>query len=61
MKKKTNKYTCADMRNEILKVMAFVIKILREIAENINSSGFFSIMADETTDKSNREQVVIVI
>ena len=24
-------------------------------------SGFFSIMADETTDKSNREQVVIVI
>ena len=59
MKKKTNKYTCADLRNEILKVIAF--KILREIAENIKNSGFFSIMADETTDKSNREQVVIVI
>ena len=59
MKKKTNKYTCADMQNEILKVIAF--KILREIAKNIKSSAFFSIMADKTTDKSNREQVVIVI
>lgn len=59
MKKKTNKYTSADMQNEILKVMAF--KVLREVAENIRNSGFFSVMADETTDKSNREQVVIVI
>ena len=59
MKKKTNKYTHADMQNEILKVMAF--KILREITENIKISGFFLIMADETTVKSNREQVVIVI
>ena len=59
MKKKTNKYTCADLQNEILKVMAF--KILREIAENIKNSGFFSIMADETKDTSNGEQVVIVI
>ena len=48
MKKKTNKYACADMQNEILNVMAF--NILREIAENIKHSGFFSIMADETTD-----------
>ena len=37
MKKKTNKCTCADMQNEILKVMAFIIKILREIAENIKT------------------------
>ena len=59
MEKKINKYTCADMQNKILKVMTF--KILREIAENIKNSGFFSVMADETTDKSNREQVVIVI
>ena len=60
-KKKTNKYICADIQNEILKVMAFIIKILREISENIKNSGFFSIMADETTDKSNTEKVVIVI
>ena len=47
------------MQNEMMQVMA--LKILREIAENIRNSTFFSIMADETRDKSNPEQVVIVI
>lgn len=59
MNKMTNKYTSVEMENEMLQVMA--LKILREIAENIKNSTFYSIMADETTDKSSREQVVIVI
>ena len=39
MKKKTNKYTSAEMQNEMLQVMA--LKILREMAENIRNSTFF--------------------
>ena len=47
------------MQNEMLKVMA--LQILRDVAANIRNSTFFSIMADETTDKTNREQVVICL
>ena len=47
------------MHNEMLKVMA--LQILRDVAANIRNSTFFSIMADETTDKTNREQVVICL
>ena len=47
------------MQNEMLKVMA--LQILRDVAANIRNSTFFSIMADETTDKTNREQVVIFL
>ncbi|XP_041374745.1 52 kDa repressor of the inhibitor of the protein kinase-like [Gigantopelta aegis] len=59
MEKKTMKFTSADMQNEILQVMA--PGILRQVAKNIRDDGFFTIMADETTDQSNREQVVIVL
>ena len=37
--------------------MAFII--LRDTAKNINDSMFFSIMADEVTDCSNKEQLII--
>lgn len=37
------------------------LKIQRDVAAHIREDGFFSIMVDETTDQSNREQVVIVI
>ena len=59
LEKKTDKYTSADMQNEILQVMA--LSILREVATNIRKDGFFTIMVDETTDESNREQMVIVL
>ena len=36
------------------------LRILRKVAGNIKSNEFYTIMADETTDKSNREQVVLV-
>ena len=57
--KKSNKYTTADMQNEILQVMS--LKVLREIVLKIHKASFYTVMVDETTDSSNTEQVVIVI
>lgn len=37
------------------------LKILRERIELIRSSKWFTIMADETTDVSNKEQMVVCI
>lgn len=59
LEKKSEKYTCGDIQNEIIQIMA--LGILREVAGNIKKNGFFTIMADETADQSNREQVVIVL
>ena len=55
--KKTNKYTSSQMQNEVLKVMA--LDVLRDVAASLHSCPFYTIMANETTDSSNREQVVI--
>ena len=49
-------YICKN--TETLQVMT--LHILLDITENFKSSQFFSIMADETTDESNREQVTMV-
>ena len=57
--KKRNKYLHSDSRNEILKLMVFTM--LRDITKNINDNVFFSIMADEATDSSNNEQLVVCI
>ena len=43
----------------MLQVMA--LGILPQVASNISHDCFFTIIADETTDQSNREQVVIVL
>lgn len=58
LKKKINKYTSHDIQNEILKVMA--VQILREIATSLQLSPFVTIMMDETTDISNKQQATIV-
>nr|XP_034336066.1 zinc finger MYM-type protein 1-like [Crassostrea gigas] len=57
-RRKKEKYTTTDIQNEMLQVMA--LKILRDVAAHIREDGFILIMVDETTDQSNREQVVIV-
>lgn len=57
MAKKTDKYTSPDMQNEILQIMA--LHILREIASEIHKAQFYSIMVDECTDASNKEQLVL--
>ena len=35
-------------------------QILRHLAKQIQDSVFFTVMVDETTDSSNKEQVVLV-
>ena len=57
LQKKSNKYTSPDIQNELLKVMA--LHVLRDVISQIQKAPFFSIMVNETTDISNKEQVVI--
>ena len=57
MEKKTDKYCCHPIQNELLDVMANTIT--RNIANNICEAKYFSLMADEVTDVSNRELVVV--
>ena len=59
LSKKTNKYTSHIIQNECIQIMA--LHILRELSKRIASAGFFSLMADECTDCSNREQFTINI
>ena len=59
LKRKENVYTSADIQNEMIKVMG--INILRKISADIYASPFISVMADETADASNVEQVSVFI
>ena len=59
LKRKNDKYTCVGAQNEMIQIMTS--SILRDIAQNIRNSVFFSIMAGETTDLLNREQFVLVL
>ena len=59
MLKLTDKYTSHDMQNDMLKAMAH--KVLRNVNSRLHNAFFFTIMADETTNSSNKEQVVIVL
>ena len=57
LEKKTDKYVSVDIQNELLKVMG--LQVLRDIATSLHSAEFYSIMVDETTDVSNKEQAVL--
>jgi hypothetical protein len=57
--KRTNKYTSPEIQNECSQIMA--LHILREVSQNISSSSCYSILADECTDTSNKEQFTINI
>ena len=37
------------------------LNVLREVAASLHTSTFYTLMADETTDMSNREQVVLCL
>jgi len=52
------KYTSHEVQNELLSIMAE--QVLRHIAEQIQSTVYFTVMVDETADCSNNEQVVLV-
>ena len=54
-----HKHTSPENQNEILEIMAH--SVLRKIIEDIHPSPFLAVMVDETTDKSNKEQLTLVI
>lgn len=58
LERKQLKYVSHDVQNEFLSIMA--MKVLHEITASLQSSANFTIMVDETTDMSNKEQVVLV-
>ena len=53
------KYTSPEVQNELLSIMA--LQILRNVAANIQTAVHYTVMVDETTDQSNKEQVVLVL
>lgn len=57
LQRKTDKYTSPQIQNELIKIMA--LQILREITDLIQKAHYYTLMADEVTDISNREQVAI--
>ena len=57
MEKKREKYLHHDTQNEIIRLMVSII--LRDKAKNTNDSIFYSIMTDETTGCSSKEQFII--
>lgn len=59
LNKKRFRYDCPENQNEILSIMAQ--NIVRELASKMRRSEYFAILADETTDKSNREQLVVCL
>ena len=52
------KYTSHEVQNEFLSIMA--LQVLCRIAVQIQNAVFFTVMVDEATDCSNKEQVVLV-
>jgi len=59
LKRKKNVYISPGIQNEIIKLMG--IKLLQNMASEFCTSPFLTIMADETTDVSNQEQVSLFV
>lgn len=59
LERKKYTYTSLEIQNECLEIMAN--KTLRNMAENIKTSGMFSLMANKTADIANTEQLVICL
>ena len=59
LRKRDDKYTSPAIQNEMLEAMA--LAMMRQISANIQNKPFFTIMADETADVSNKEQLAICI
>ena len=59
LEKSARKHTAPENQNEMLEIMSHAV--LRNILDDIRSSPFFAVMVDETTDKSNNEQLTMVL
>ena len=55
----SDKYTCHQVQNEIIKITA--LTVLRKWVTDFYTSVYFSLLANEVTDSSNREQVVVCL
>ena len=53
LQKRDEKYRSPEIQNEMLEAMA--LGMMRQISANIQNTTFFTIMADETADLSNKE------
>ena len=58
-KERSDKYMSADIQNEILRQMA--LSVLCEIVQEFKDNQWFTIMGDEVTDCSNKEQLIICL
>ena len=59
LQQKRDRYMSPQIQNELIKVMS--INVLRKIVVSIQEAKYFSLMADEVTDISNKEQVVVCL
>lgn len=55
----TLKYTAPDAQNELLQIMGRMVQ--RDLLSEIQGRQLYSIMADETSDVSNVEQMCLVL
>ena len=59
LKRKENVYTSPDIQKEVIKLMGH--QVFRDISGDLQKSSFLTVMADETTDSSNHEQVTLIL
>ena len=59
LKKKNNKYAFHVIQNGCLQDMS--LHIVREVSKRIHDNACYTIMADECSDVSNKEQFTIII
>lgn len=57
LKRNDRRYTSKETENEVHQIIVF--KILREIADEIQTAEFFTIMAEKGSDASNITQLVV--
>ena len=55
LRKRDEKYTSAEIQTELREAMA--LGMMRQISASIQNATLFTIMADETADVSNKEQL----
>lgn len=59
MLNKKHSYTSPEVQNKLLALMAN--DVLNSIVAKIKDAPFYSILVDETTDCSNKEQMVLCL
>ena len=61
LKRKENVYTSPEIQNEIIKILGNHVLATKHSYKELQSSPFLTVMAVETSDCSNKEQVTMVV